>query len=128
MSHDQAAIPVLDLGKARQVGGSFNPDFIQELRHATHTVGFFQVTGYGASPGQPEQLLDVIRRFFDLPLEERMKLDNRLSPHFRGYTRMGTEVTQGRADAREQIDYSPEREPVTDHPDDKPYWLLQGPN
>ena len=40
-----------------------------------------------------------------------MKLDNRLSPHFRGYTRMGTEVTQGRADAREQIDYSPNREP-----------------
>jgi isopenicillin N synthase-like dioxygenase len=128
MSHDQAAIPVLDLGKARQVGGSFNPDFIEELRHATHTVGFFQVTGYGASPGQPEQLLDVIRRFFDLPLEERMKLDNRLSPHFRGYTRMGTEVTQGRADAREQIDYSPEREPVADYPEDKPYWLLQGPN
>ena len=57
-----------------------------------------------------------------------MKLDNRLSPHFRGYTRMGTEVTQGRADAREQIDYSPEREPVHRYPPDQPYWLLQGPN
>jgi isopenicillin N synthase-like dioxygenase len=57
-----------------------------------------------------------------------MKLDNRLSPHFRGYTRMGTEVTQGRADAREQIDYSPERRPVADYPRDQPYWLLQGPN
>jgi isopenicillin N synthase-like dioxygenase len=56
-----------------------------------------------------------------------MKLDNRLSPHFRGYTRMGTEVTQGRADAREQIDYSPEREPVPDYPAEQPYWLLQGP-
>jgi isopenicillin N synthase-like dioxygenase len=72
--------------------------------------------------------LDVIRRFFALPLEERMKLDNRLSPHFRGYTRMGTEVTQGKADAREQIDYSPEREPVADYPADQPYWLLQGLN
>lgn len=128
MSHDQGAIPVLDLAAARQSDGSFNPEFIEQLRHATHHVGFFQITGYGASPGQPERLLDLIRRFFALPLEERMKLDNRLSPHFRGYTRMGTEVTQGRADAREQIDYSPEREPVTDIPDDKPYWLLQGPN
>ncbi|MET1085682.1 MAG: 2-oxoglutarate and iron-dependent oxygenase domain-containing protein [Arthrobacter sp.] len=128
MSHDHGPIPVLDLGRARQDDGSFNPDFIEQLRHATHHVGFFQITGYGASPGQPERLLDLVRGFFALPLEERMKLDNRLSPHFRGYTRMGTEVTQGRADAREQIDYSPDREPVTDYPPDQPYWLLQGPN
>ena len=127
MSHDQG-IPVLDLSTARQPYGSFSPEFIEQLRYATHNVGFFQITGYGADPGQAEHLLDVIRRFFSLPLEERMKLDNRLSPHFRGYTRMGTEVTQGRADAREQIDYSPEREPVSDYPADQPYWLLQGPN
>lgn len=128
MARDQGLIPVLDLGTARQADGSFSPDFIGQLRYATHNVGFFQITGYGAAPGQPEQLLDTIRRFFSLPLEERLKLDNRLSPHFRGYTRMGTEVTQGKADAREQIDYSPERQPVTDYPEDQPFWLLQGPN
>lgn len=128
MSHRQDTIPVLDLAAARHGGGTFSPDFIEQLRHATHDVGFFQVTGYGGRPGQAGELLDIVRRFFDLPLEERMKLDNRLSPHFRGYTRMGTEVTQGRADAREQIDYSPEREPVRDYPADQPYWLLQGPN
>lgn len=128
MPHDQGTIPVLDLSTARRADGSFNPEFIEQLRYATHNVGFFQVTGYGAAPGQAEHLLEVLRRFFALPLEERMKLDNRLSPHFRGYTRMGTEVTQGRADAREQIDYSPEREPVTDYPVDQPFWLLQGPN
>jgi isopenicillin N synthase-like dioxygenase len=128
MSHRQDTIPVLDLAASRQGGGTFSPDFIEQLRHATHDVGFFQVTGYGGRPGQAGELLDIVQRFFDLPLEERMKLDNRLSPHFRGYTRMGTEVTQGRADAREQIDYSPEREPVRDYPADQPYWLLQGPN
>ncbi|WP_432245539.1 isopenicillin N synthase family dioxygenase [Arthrobacter sp. G.S.26] len=128
MAHDPGAIPVLDLTTARLPGGTFNPKFIEQLRHATHDIGFFQVTGYGAAPGQAEHLLSVIRDFFNLPLAERMKLDNRLSPHFRGYTRMGTEVTQGRADAREQIDYSPEREPATGHPADEPYWLLQGPN
>ncbi|HEY8702494.1 MAG TPA: 2-oxoglutarate and iron-dependent oxygenase domain-containing protein [Arthrobacter sp.] len=128
MSHDQGSIPVLDLSKARQADGSFSPEFIEQIRDAAHRVGFFQLTGYGASPGQEEELLSTIRRFFGLPLEERMKLDNRLSPHFRGYTRMGTEVTQGRADAREQIDYSPEREPVKDCPPDQPYWLLQGHN
>lgn len=128
MAAGQEAIPVLNLGAARQANGSFSPEFIEQLRYATHRVGFFQVIGYGGSPGQAKELLATIKRFFDLPLEERMKLDNRLSPHFRGYTRMGTEVTQGRADAREQIDYSPEREPVKDYPADQPYWLLQGPN
>ena len=127
MSPDQATIPVLDMSAARQPYGSFSPEFIDKLREAAHNVGFFQITGYGAAPGQAAELLGLIKRF-DLPLEERMKLDNRLSPHFRGYTRMGTEVTQGRADAREQIDYSPEREPVPDYPADQPYWLLQGHN
>lgn len=128
MSQDQETIPVLDLAAARQADGSFSPDFIEQLRDAAHRVGFFQLIGYGAAPGQAEDLLATIKQFFDLPLEERMKLDNRLSPHFRGYTRMGTEVTQGRADAREQIDYSPDREPVTDYPPGQPYWLLQGHN
>lgn len=128
MSQDQETIPVLDLSAARQADGSFSPDFIEQLRDAAHRVGFFQLIGYGAAPGQAEDLLATIKQFFDLPLEERMKLDNRLSPHFRGYTRMGTEVTQGRADAREQIDYSPDREPVPDYPPEQPYWLLQGHN
>jgi isopenicillin N synthase-like dioxygenase len=128
MSHDRATIPVLDLSTARLPYGPFSPEFIEELRNATHKVGFFQLTGYGASPGQAEELLQLIERFFRLPVAERMKLDNRRSPHFRGYTRMGTEVTQGRADAREQIDYSPDREPVPDYPADQPFWLLQGHN
>jgi isopenicillin N synthase-like dioxygenase len=72
MPHDQGTIPVLDMSRARQEDGSFSLDFIEQLRYATHHVGFFQITGYGASPGQPERLLDTIRRFFDLPLEERM--------------------------------------------------------
>lgn len=128
MSPAQETIPVLDLRSARQADGSFNPEFIEQLRDATHRVGFFQVIGYGGVPGQAEELLALIKRFFDLPLEERMTLDNRLSPHFRGYTRMGTEVTQGKADAREQIDYSPDREPLQDYPPEQPYWLLQGHN
>jgi isopenicillin N synthase-like dioxygenase len=128
MSANPETIPVLDLSTARNPDGSFNPEFIDKLRDAAHRVGFFQITGYGAAEGQVQDLWDVIERFFKLPLEDRLKLDNRNSPHFRGYTRMGTEVTAGRADAREQLDYSPEREPVTDYPDDQKYWLLQGPN
>ncbi|WP_026819382.1 isopenicillin N synthase family dioxygenase [Arthrobacter castelli] len=128
MKAPQATIPVLDMSTARLADGNFNPEFIDQLRDAAHRVGFFQITGYGAAEGQVSGLLDSMKRFFDLPLEERLELDNRNSPHFRGYTRMGTEVTQGRTDAREQLDYSPESAPVTDYPQDQQYWLLRGPN
>ena len=36
------------------------------------------------------------------------------SPHFRGYTRVGGERTQGKVDWREQIDIGPEREAIAD--------------
>jgi len=123
-----SSIPVLDLGRARGADGSFTREFIDSLRDAAHRVGFFQLTGFGAAEGQAEGVLDIARRFFALPLEDRLALDNRNSPHFRGYTRMGHEITAGRPDAREQLDVSADREPVAGYPADEPYWLLQGPN
>ncbi|MCC3302721.1 isopenicillin N synthase family dioxygenase [Arthrobacter sp. zg-Y895] len=128
MSVIPESIPVLDLSAARNADGSFNPEFIDQLRDATHRIGFFQLVGYGAAQARVEELFDVTKRFFDLPLEDRLALDNRNSPHFRGYTRLGTEITKGRPDAREQVDFGPERAPVADYPADQPYWLVQGPN
>ncbi|MCC9146779.1 MULTISPECIES: 2-oxoglutarate and iron-dependent oxygenase domain-containing protein [unclassified Arthrobacter] len=128
MSAIPESIPVLDLSTARSADGSFDPGFIDQLRDATHRIGFFQLVGYGAAQTKVEELFDVTKRFFGLPLEDRLALDNRNSPHFRGYTRLGTEITKGRPDAREQVDFGPERAPVAEYPADQPYWLVQGPN
>jgi isopenicillin N synthase-like dioxygenase len=49
------------------------------------------------------------------------------SPHFRGYTRLGGELTRGEVDWREQIDIGPEREPIGG-PGRPDYLWLQGPN
>lgn len=122
------SIPVLDLSTARSADGSFNPVFIDAVRAAAHRIGFFQLVGYGAAEKHVEDIFEVTRQLFALPLHERLKLDNRLSPHFRGYTRLGHEVTHGRPDAREQLDFGPERPAVQRHPADQPYWLVQGPN
>src|SRR4051794_32101814 len=100
MSAIPESIPVLDLSTARTADGSFNPEFIDQLRDATHRIGFFQLVGYGAGEAMVEDLFSVTKRFFDLPLEDRLALDNRKSPHFRGYTRLGTEITKGRPDSR----------------------------
>ncbi|KUM29225.1 isopenicillin N synthase family oxygenase [Glutamicibacter mishrai] len=121
-------IPVLDISTSRNADGSFNEDFVAALRDAAHRVGFFQIVGYSSQEGQDQELLDTIAEFFNKPVEQKIKLDNRNSAQFRGYTRMGTEITRGRADAREQIDYGPERDTLAVVPADKPYLNLQGPN
>ncbi|WP_300018877.1 2-oxoglutarate and iron-dependent oxygenase domain-containing protein [Pseudonocardia sp.] len=122
------SIPVLRLDEARDATGGFAAGFLDRLRAALHEVGFLQLTHFGAAPGQVEQLQETVGRFFDLPIADRLALDNRRSPHFRGYTRLGHEITAGRPDAREQLDFAPELEPVPRARWDAPYRLLEGPN
>ena len=106
----------------------FAAAFLDRLRTALHEVGFLQLTDYGAAPGQVEELTAAADRFFALPLADRLALDNRRSPHFRGYTRLGHEITAGRPDAREQLDFAPERPAVPRAAWDAPFRLLEGPN
>ncbi|HEX3961340.1 MAG TPA: 2-oxoglutarate and iron-dependent oxygenase domain-containing protein [Trebonia sp.] len=77
-------IPVLRLDTARRVDETFDEAFLAELRAALHGIGFLQLTGYGATPGQVGALTAAAARFFALPLQERL----RLAPHFPGYTRL----------------------------------------
>lgn len=121
-------LPVLDLSTARAADGSFDPDFLAALRDAAHNVGFFQLIGYGAAEGQAQQLLNTLAEFFSRPVEERLELDNRLTPTFRGYTRLGAERTLGRADSREQIDFGPDREPPEAVAPGREHLRLQGHN
>jgi isopenicillin N synthase-like dioxygenase len=122
------AIPVLRLTDARTPDGGFAPAFLDELRRALHEVGFLQLTDFGADTGQVDELADVTRLFFALPPADRLALDNRASPHFRGYTRLGHEITAGRPDAREQLDFAPEQAPLPRDEWDATYRLLEGPN
>ena len=114
------ALPVVDLraGAAQLRRG---------LREAAHEVGFFYLTGHGVPDELANRVLDAARRLFELPEAEKDAVAMVRSPHFRGYTRMGGELTGGQVDWREQIDIGPERAPVggTGKPD---YLWLQGPN
>ncbi|MHA6784131.1 isopenicillin N synthase family dioxygenase [Pseudonocardia saturnea] len=121
-------VPVLSFDRARDATGRFRPAFLDALRTALHEVGFLQLTDFGAAPGQIAELTRTTRRFFDLPLRDRLALDNRNSPHFRGYTRLGHEITAGRPDAREQLDFAPEQRTRPRADWDAPFRLLEGPN
>lgn len=102
--------------------------FLEDLRHAIQQFGSFYLTGFGVASERFDDLFRLSRRFFDLPEREKLAIEMVNSPHFRGYTRPGWELTRGRADWREQVDIGSER-PVLSRSDDGPAWRrLQGPN
>ena len=104
-------LPILDLSQL-DAGPEAAAAFRDDLRAATHDVGFFYLTGTGVTPELERRLHQAALDFFALPEDDKLAIENVKSPHFRGYTRIGGERTQGAVDWREQIDIGPEREAV----------------
>ena len=121
-----AELPVIDLSAADDPARV--EQFRAALHEAAHRVGFFQLVGHGIGADTADELLDLVRRFFRLPEAHRLALSNLNSPHFRGYTRTGHELTAGRSDWRDQLDVGPELPALAFGPQDPAYLWLQGPN
>ena len=119
-------LPILDLSQLDE-----SPEaaarFRDDLRAATHDVGFFYLTGTGVTPELEARLHRTAREFFELDEADKLAIENLNSPQFRGYTRIGGERTQGKVDWREQVDIGPERDIVTD-PEAPDFARLIGPN
>jgi isopenicillin N synthase-like dioxygenase len=121
-----ARLPILDLGRLDH-GRAEHAAFLAELRGAAHDVGFFYLTGHGIEPAACEEVMSVAREFFALEETEKLAVEMVHSPHFRGYTRAGGELTRGAQDWREQFDIASERDAIW-RPG-MPAWMrLQGPN
>lgn len=118
-------LPRLDLAVLSAPGADLSP-----LRRAATEVGFFTLiaTGPGTMATDQARMLALVRAFFALPEAERVALANLRSPHFRGWTRVGTERTAGAADQREQLDVGLERPARAPAAGDPPWWRLEGPN
>ncbi|SCX30410.1 isopenicillin N synthase family dioxygenase [Mycolicibacterium fluoranthenivorans] len=115
----QTALPVVDLRD--------DPDVLRRrLGQVAHEVGFFYLTGHGVPDELIDRVLTQARGLFALPQATKDAVAMVNSPHFRGYTRLGGELTGGQVDWREQIDIGPERTPLSDP--GEPYLRLQGPN
>src|ERR1700712_332624 len=114
-------LPVLDLTDADKEPSSFRA----RLREAAPDNGFFYLVGHGVPRAQFDEVLRLARQFFALPLDAKNEISQFKSPQFRGYSRLGGELTNGRVDWREQIDIGPERRVIEGA---KGYWRLQGPN
>jgi isopenicillin N synthase-like dioxygenase len=108
--------------------GAEGTRFVQRLRDACHGPGFCYIAGHGVPAEADRAIMAAARDFFALPTRERRALAIANSAHFRGYTGLGSEITKGVRDWREQLDVGPEERAHALRPGDPPWLRLRGPN
>ena len=124
---DKRTIPVLDFSRYEADPAS-RREFLEGLRRASRDVGFFYLTGHGIAQSLIDDVLGASRRFFALADKDKLQIEMVNSPHFRGYNRVGQELTKGQRDWREQVDIGSEA-PALPRNANLPAWTrLQGPN
>jgi isopenicillin N synthase-like dioxygenase len=122
-----STLPLLALSRL-DAGPLARAAFLRELRATARDVGFFYLVGHGIKVAEMAAVRDAARQFFALPDADKLAVEMINSPHFRGYTRIGREITRGKPDWREQFDIHAER-PALPQDDGAPAWRrLQGPN
>ena len=97
------SVPILDYNL---VHSGHKQQFILKLRNAAINVGFL----YLANPPVDKQVIQTVVEYapklFEIPQEEKDAIKMANSQHFLGYSRLGTELTKGATDQREQYDFA----------------------
>ncbi|KAI1106162.1 putative isopenicillin N synthetase [Jackrogersella minutella] len=100
------SVPILDLALARDP--QTKPLFLADLRHALMEVGFLYLKNVGIPDELWQKVISEGIAFFDIPKEEKLKIEMKNAPSFLGYSQLSAEITAGKIDHREQIDLSTE--------------------
>ncbi len=80
MSFD--SIPILDLSLSRDP--ETKPAFLSALRHALLEVGFLYIKNTGIDESLIRDVITQGKAFFDLPQEEKLKIQMKNVPSFLG--------------------------------------------
>lgn len=119
-------IPVVSL--ADWNGAAADPvAFADRLRATCHEVGFFLVVDHGIDRAFLADYFAALQSFFARPDAVKARIDKARSPWFRGWERVGAELTDARVDHREQVDVWTEL-PARSHDVEPAYLRLEGPN
>ncbi|KAI1166585.1 2OG-Fe(II) oxygenase superfamily protein [Nemania serpens] len=100
------AIPIIDLSQADDP--STLPQLLHDLRHALVDVGFLYVSNHGVPSAIVAELVSALPALFGLEPETKRAVGLENSPHFLGYSGVGSETTAGSVDAREQFEFATE--------------------
>jgi isopenicillin N synthase-like dioxygenase len=120
MATSFGSIPVLDLSLADDP--STKPAFLADLRHAIIDIGFLYIKNFGIDQDFLDTVCIVGKQFFELPTDEKLRVEMKNGPHFLGYSRLGNEITARKTDFREQVDIGTEL-PIPTDEDPRYRWL-----
>ena len=79
-------IPVLDLSEAR--AEESKSEFLRKLRDALLNVGFLYIKNTGIDQDLCDRVCEEGIRFFDLPHEEKLRIEMKNQASFLGYSRV----------------------------------------
>ncbi len=119
-------LPVVDFGRWRGEAGE-REALAEEVRSICHEAGFFVLTNHGIEPAFIDEVFTMMGTLFALTPEQKLLIDKRDSPHFRGWEGEGAEYTNNRPDIREQVDLWSEH-PMRSADVEPSYLRLLGPN
>ncbi|TEY36327.1 hypothetical protein BOTCAL_0558g00050 [Botryotinia calthae] len=125
MSTNFSGIPILDLSLAEDPFKK--PQLLKELKHILLNIGFLYVKNHGVPKDIVDKLVNALPSLFALPDEEKNSIALEKSPHFLGYSEMGSETTAQVSDQREQFEFATELESSWIE-GDPIYKKLLGPN
>ncbi len=119
-------IPIIDV-RELIADASGKTAVARQLGQACRESGFFYVVNHGVDADLQSRLQEQSRRFFALDLETKLRIGMALGGRaWRGYFRVGDELTSGKPDQKEGL-YFGEELPA-DHPLVKLGTPLYGPN
>lgn len=124
-SHTFTEIPLIDLSLAND--SSTRPVLLKQLHHALVSVGFLYISNHGVPEKTIEDLVEILPVLFHLPESAKEEVSLQNSPHFLGYSAVGSETTGGKADKREQMEFATELTAI-DCTNAPLYERLRGPN
>ena len=122
------AIPIIDIDPLFMSNDNSKSlqKTVNEIRDACKNVGFFYIKNHQIPKDHLNALIPSVQEFFNLPLEEKMKIHISKSDIFRGYTPLGKELTDEKYDWHECVDFGLDLEPS--HPEVIEGKQLVGPN
>lgn len=97
-----ASVPIIDIGPFLASDPAGKAAVVKAVGDACEDIGFLILTGHGVPQDLIKRMYDVSRRFFDLPIEEKLKA--RGDNPGKGYTGIGDEGLAASLDKQTPVD------------------------
>jgi isopenicillin N synthase-like dioxygenase len=106
--HEFSHIPIIDV-RELVAGTPAQQSVAAQLGQACRESGFFYAVGHGVEEGLRQRLRDLSRRFFAQDVDTKQRIRMALGGRaWRGYFRVGDELTSGQPDQKEGLYFGAE--------------------